>query len=987
MDTTAYIPPLALITEGKNLLNQRPDAFGSWIIAAYQKHEPETWGKFLHSLYDLPPAEELPSFYQPCDPDRQSDQIALTLSALQQILISNQLRPAYLLYTPLIEAGILPREKVLELLLSLVNRLENSPTRHPEQRFQVCLQLREMAFELDPIQRDNIQVLIILALRTEDEMAVMLYGQALLDSLANLSKLDPIDFYQEPLLIQLLTQLLDAGYQDLFFEIGTALQPLLLEAQKSGFAALLAQLAAVMDPPRLGSYEGLWAIEDLVSDFFNKSARALFQKSTSDAYSILGEALLTAVDQAKENFTLHLSLLSESLEKLIHAAQPERIDFVIRKIIDILSSLPLRSLEVSDENMVDSLTIAKAILFRVCFCWSYLSDDRSLIRSYQQLGGKIFNDCMSLMASQRSFLWSEYWQKNKQEYQMSASAKKKLRVGFLGNCFQRHSVGFLSEATLKNISREHLDISYYYYQGWKTEEIASRDVIYQRFCVQDNLYFRFFPENTSAPQVAAQAREDHIDIMIFMDSLTSHDANIVAALRAAPIQIGWLGGDAVGLPEFDYFFADPYILPEDAQADYHEEIIRLPSYCAIEQLDVIAADEVEFKSKLRIEPYHIVFLTAANAYKRTPECLDAHLKILQQVSNGILIVKGAGEITTVISRYQARAKDFNVSDRVRFLENTKSVEEHRGQLGLVDLVLDTFPYTGATHTIEALYMGVPVLTLVGRHYYGRMSYSLLKNVGLDDCITWSIEEFIQRGIQLGNNPERLAKAKQTIRDSYDKSVIWDPKRLAKAMEKTCFDLAYKRELIEQVPNLDSIKEDLDPAKIVSETIRLHIGGKEPHPDWKIFNIQSGENVDYVGNAIDLSQFPDNTLEAIYTSHTLEHFDYTQELPKVLKEWHRTLKFGGQLMISVPDLPTLCRLYLKEGITPAQRFVIMRMMFGGQVDEYDFHKVGLSWEHLFMLLSQVGFRIIRKVDRFNLFDDCSEIVVFGELISLNVIAIK
>jgi predicted SAM-dependent methyltransferase/glycosyltransferase involved in cell wall biosynthesis len=513
--------------------------------------------------------------------------------------------------------------------------------------------------------------------------------------------------------------------------------------------------------------------------------------------------------------------------------------------------------------------------------------------------------------------------------------------------------------------------------------MASHDNMYQRFRSHENLHFRFFPGETKPPQVAAQAREDRIDIMVFMDSLTSHDASIVAALRAAPIQIGWLGGDAVGLPEFDYFFADPYILPEDAQADYHEKIIRLPSYCAVDYLDVLPADEIDFRAKLRIDPQDIVLLTAASAYKRTPECIDAHLQILKAVPNGILIVKGSGEIATVIRRYQERAKELDVLDRVRFLAQASSVEEHRGQLALVDLVLDTFPYTGATHTMEALYMGVPVLTLVGRHYYGRMSYSLLRNIGLDDCITWSVEEFIERGIQLANNPERLAKAKQTIRESYSKSIIWDPKRLAMAIEKTYFDLAHKHQIIDQVPPLDGG----EPRLQVSQRIRLHIGGKDPHPDWKILDIQPREYVDYVGNAMDLSQFEDNSVEAIYASHVLEHFDYVRELPVVLKEWHRVLHFGGQLMISVPDLPTLCHLYIEEGASAEQRFSIMRMMFGGQTDEYDYHKVGLSWEYLFMLLTQAGFRIIRKVDRFGLFNDCSEMVVFGKPVSLNIIATK
>ncbi|MGY2715984.1 O-linked N-acetylglucosamine transferase family protein [Thermostichus sp. MS-CIW-15] len=971
--------PQARILEAKQLLQQSPDTFAEWLVAFYREQDAKDWQEFLWGFFDLSPSSlaNEPAF--PSEPE------AITLSALEQALAANQLNLAYQLYTPLVRAGILSQEKVLDLLLSLAGRLENSPTQDPQQRLQACLKLREMAFELDPSRRDNTQVLLMRALQAQDELAVGFYGQALLDGLGGEGSLD---ITQEPLLTELLARLWDDGYLDLFFEVATALQARLLEDQKSGFAALLAQLANAVDPEQANRYKGLWIIEDLIGDFFQKAACALFQNSTSDGYSILGEALITAAEssQVQENFTLRLSLLSESLEKLIHAAQPERINLVIQKIIDLILSreADLESLRINDENLLESLTIAKVILFRVCFCWSYLTDDRSLIRRYQQIGGRIFNDCLSLMASQRGFLWSEYWQRNQQDYCRSGRAERKLRVGFLGSCFHRHSVGFLSEATLRNLSRDLLDVVYYYYyQGWKNEDMASHDNMYQKFRSHENLHFRFFPGETKPPQVAAQAREDRIDIMVFMDSLTSHDASIVAALRAAPIQIGWLGGDAVGLPEFDYFFADPYILPEDAQADYHEKIIRLPSYCAVDYLDVLPADEIDFRAKLRIDPQDIVLLTAASAYKRTPECIDAHLQILKAVPNGILIVKGSGEIATVIRRYQERAKELDVLDRVRFLAQASSVEEHRGQLALVDLVLDTFPYTGATHTMEALYMGVPVLTLVGRHYYGRMSYSLLRNIGLDDCITWSVEEFIERGIQLANNPERLAKAKQTIRESYSKSIIWDPKRLAMAIEKTYFDLAHKHQIIDQVPPLDGG----EPRLQVSQRIRLHIGGKDPHPDWKILDIQPREYVDYVGNAMDLSQFEDNSVEAIYASHVLEHFDYVRELPVVLKEWHRVLHFGGQLMISVPDLPTLCHLYIEEGASAEQRFSIMRMMFGGQTDEYDYHKVGLSWEYLFMLLTQAGFRIIRKVDRFGLFNDCSEMVVFGKPVSLNIIATK
>lgn len=777
----------AQILEARQLLQQAPNAFAEWLVAFYREQDAKGWREFLRGFCDLPSSSLADESASPSEPE------AITLSALEQALVANRLNLAYQLYTPLVEAGILPAEKVVEVLLSLAESLEKSSTEDSQQqRFQVCLKLRELAFELDPSRRDNTQVLLLRSLQAQDELAVGFYGQALAEQLASLGEEQTLDITQEPLLTQLLTRLWDDGYLDLFFEVATALQARLLEDQKSGFAALLAQLAQAADPKQAERYQGLWTIEDLIGDFFQKAARALFQHSTSDGYSILGEALITAAEssQVQENFTLRLSLLSESMEKLIHAAQLERVNFVIQKIIDLILSreADLGSLRINDENLLESLTIAKAILFRVCFCWSYLTDDRSLIRHYQQIGGRIFNDCLSLMASQRDFLWSEYWQKNQRDYCGSGRTKRKLRVGFLGNCFQRHSVGFLSEATLRNLSRDLLDVVYYYYQGWKNEDMASHDNMYQKFRSHENLHFRFFPGETKPPQVAAQAREDRIDIMVFMDSITSYDANIVAALRAAPIQIGWLGGDAVGLPEFDYFFADPYILPEDAQADYHEKIIRLPSYCAVDYLDVLPADKIDFRAKLRIDPQDIVLLTAASAYKRTPECIDAHLQILKAVPNGILIVKGSGEIATVIRRYQERAKELDVLDRVRFLAQASSVEEHRGQLALVDLVLDTFPYTGATHTMEALYMGVPVLTLVGRHYYGRMSYSLLKNVGLEDCITWSVEEFIQRGIQLGNDPEWINRIKRQIKDSRRWSVIWDPREHARSMEAAFFHI-------------------------------------------------------------------------------------------------------------------------------------------------------------------------------------------------------
>jgi len=174
-----------------------------------------------------------------------------------------------------------------------------------------------------------------------------------------------------------------------------------------------------------------------------------------------------------------------------------------------------------------------------------------------------------------------------------------------------------------------------------------------------------------------------------------------------------------------------------------------------------------------------------------------------------------------------------------------------------------------------------------------------------------------------------------------------------------------------------------------ESLKLYIGGKQPHPDWKIIDIESRPEVDYIANASDLSQFASNSADAIYASHVLEHFYYglNNELINTLTEWHRVLKPGGQLFISVPDLRTLCWLYLNPNLMPLERHHLMRIIFGGQTNIHDVHKVGFDFEILAMYLEEVGFQEYEQISEFNLFKDCSSIRILDTLISLNVVAKK
>ncbi len=170
--------------------------------------------------------------------------------------------------------------------------------------------------------------------------------------------------------------------------------------------------------------------------------------------------------------------------------------------------------------------------------------------------------------------------------------------------------------------------------------------------------------------------------------------------------------------------------------------------------------------------------------------------------------------------------------------------------------------------------------------------------------------------------------------------------------------------------------------------KLHIGGKTKAEGWEILDALPGPFVDHVCNANDLSRFADNTFSEIYASHVVEHFDYMGELTNTLKEWNRVLIPGGKLYVSVPDLDTLAGLILdKENLSGDERFFVMRMIFGGHIDKYDFHSVGLNEVFLASFLQLAGFVNIRRVSGFGLFEDTSNMQFKGVTISLNVIADK
>lgn len=169
-------------------------------------------------------------------------------------------------------------------------------------------------------------------------------------------------------------------------------------------------------------------------------------------------------------------------------------------------------------------------------------------------------------------------------------------------------------------------------------------------------------------------------------------------------------------------------------------------------------------------------------------------------------------------------------------------------------------------------------------------------------------------------------------------------------------------------------------------MKLHIGGEEVRDGWSIVNAQRKPGVDFLGDIADLSQFGSDTVEAVYASHVLEHVPQSRALP-TLEGIYRILKPSGRIYVSVPDLDILAHAILNPLASPDSKFQLMRMMFGGQIDEFDYHFFG--WNQLFLteFLTRARFKGIQRVDSFGLFNDTSEYRPYGFPISLNMTAIK
>ncbi|WP_333099104.1 MULTISPECIES: O-linked N-acetylglucosamine transferase family protein [unclassified Microcoleus] len=411
-------------------------------------------------------------------------------------------------------------------------------------------------------------------------------------------------------------------------------------------------------------------------------------------------------------------------------------------------------------------------LFTSTFFFPYLQDQARNNRQIQNQVAALCQANIEVYGKEQV----ERYRKRHLVNKSSGVASKKLKIGYLSHCFGMHSVGWLARWLFQYHDRDRFQINAYF-MAYRKKPIY--DSLEDWYSQQADRAFQgsFYPF-----EMADQISQDEVDILIDLDS-TTLDLNCeVLGLKPAPIQVTWLGWDASGLPAIDYFIADPYVLPESAQDYYSEKIWRLPhTYIGVDgfEMDVPTLR----REDLSIPSDAVVYMSSQVGYKRHPDTARLQMKIVAEVPNSYFLIKGGAGEESLKSFFNQLAEEESVKiDRLRFLPQDPTEAIHRANLGIADVVLDTYPYNGATTTLETLWMCIPLVTRVGEQFSARNSYTMMMNVGVMEGIAWSDDQYVDWGVRLGKDAVLRQQVSWKLRQSRLTSPLWNGKQFAREME-------------------------------------------------------------------------------------------------------------------------------------------------------------------------------------------------------------
>ena len=277
------------------------------------------------------------------------------------------------------------------------------------------------------------------------------------------------------------------------------------------------------------------------------------------------------------------------------------------------------------------------------------------------------------------------------------------------------------------------------------------------------------------------ARHFEIDIAIDLKGYTTHSRPGIFAYRAAPIQINFLGfPGTMGAPYIDYLIADQTIIPAELEHHYSESILAIDGCYQVNDSKRMRPIRRFTRAELNLPENDFVFCSFNNNFKITPEMFDLWCKLLHQVPGSVLwmLADNAAAQKNLIDEANKRGVD---SSRLIFA-GRMSNQDHLARHAAADLLLDTFPCNAHTTASDALFMGVPLVTLMGETFASRVAASILKAVDHPELVAQTMSEYESIALRLARNPEQCRALKISLLETVPKSQLYDTARFTQDYE-------------------------------------------------------------------------------------------------------------------------------------------------------------------------------------------------------------
>lgn len=365
------------------------------------------------------------------------------------------------------------------------------------------------------------------------------------------------------------------------------------------------------------------------------------------------------------------------------------------------------------------------------------------------------------------------FRKKHEQFTNSRKIEKKLRIGYVSSDFRNHPVGRNTQPLIEHHNQNKFEIYLY-------GDVERPDGMTEWFKSTVHGWRSIVGMTDQA--AAEMIRRDEIDILVLLAGRFDSNRPLIATYRAAPVQVSLYDAATSGLKSMDYFLADINLAPKNSKEKFTERVVRLPTfYVHAPLIDMPDVSPLPAKEK-----GYITFGSFNNPAKLNEQVVALWAGVLKAVPDARLYLKYKTlfGVESVRKRYLGLFHEHGVeAHRIELASGMDSMENHLARYAQLDVVLDPFPFTGATATFESLWMGVPVVTLMGEWFMARWSGAMLKKIDLDNLVAASKDEYIEIARQLAGDVDYLSTLRAGLRERVAKSPLCDEKGRARQIER------------------------------------------------------------------------------------------------------------------------------------------------------------------------------------------------------------